>query len=109
MTKELSHDEKKEMRERIERIDDEISELNSNIRKINEELEDINNLKGKADRTYDEILEYWKGEPAFNVLSEADEERREQFRMLIQNREDELEEASSKRKSLIDKREENQR
>lgn len=106
MTKELSNDEKKDMKQMLESIDDEISELNVNIRKLNEELEDISNLKSKADQTFDEVLEYWKGEPAFKVLSEADEERREQFRLLIQNMEDELEEANSKRKSLIDKRDE---
>ncbi|MBR2674833.1 MAG: hypothetical protein IKE52_05205 [Mogibacterium sp.] len=102
MTKEISKDEKKEI---IENIEEEISELNINIRKLNEELEDIHNLKSEADQTYDEILEYWKGEPAFKMLSEADDERREQFRILIQNREDELQEAESKKKRLIDKKE----
>lgn len=103
---EKANEEKYEARARLKKIDDEIAEKNAEIKRLSEELEDIHKLRRKSDQTYEEILDYWKGEEGFKKLYAANEERTSIFTALAHSAEDAIEEAKAEKMRLVKELEE---
>lgn len=95
------NEELRDKRARIEDIEEKISEKTAEIKRLSEELDDIYDMKMKSTQTYEEVLDYWKGEPGFKKLYEANEENIGLFRILVQKKEDAIAEAEQEKKRLI--------
>lgn len=102
---EKANKEKYEARARLEKINDEIAEKNAKIKRMSEELEDIHKLRRKSDQTYEEILDYWKGEEGFKKLYAANEKRVSLFTELAHSAEEAIEKAQAEKKRLISEKE----
>jgi len=96
-----NQEKRSEIKKKIDRIEEDILENEREIRRLSEEIDDIFDIKRQSDSEYGEILEYWKGSPAYKRMYESNERRGNMLRKLIESREENLKDAKEKKKKLV--------